>query len=88
MSQYIHCCKEDKTDDMVECAASDSENLCPGKSWYHFKCVNLTPEQVEQIDEFICSSCAERTGQSTTHIERQEYAVKKIHKHDIDDRSG
>ncbi|TFK61925.1 hypothetical protein BDN72DRAFT_849198 [Pluteus cervinus] len=51
------CDKGDDGTPMVFCGECNT--------WYHFECVNLNPEVAEDINVYVCPSCAEKTGRHT-----------------------
>lgn len=58
-----YCCGEEIEGTMIECDSTNKQ--CPGRSWYHLSCVNLTEEDLEKIDVFICQACSTKTGKTT-----------------------
>lgn len=35
--------------------------------WYHYRCMSITEDDVELVDQFICPPCQEVTGEKTTY---------------------
>ncbi|KAJ5239517.1 hypothetical protein N7468_004136 [Penicillium chermesinum] len=50
---YCICKKPDNHDWMVACDG-------PCQDWYHGKCVNISPEDEELIDRYICPLCVDK----------------------------
>ncbi|SPO21034.1 uncharacterized protein UTRI_00511 [Ustilago trichophora] len=39
------------------------------EQWYHYRCMRITEDDAELVDQFICPPCHEVTGESTTYKE-------------------
>ncbi|KAG6821433.1 hypothetical protein H0H93_010157 [Arthromyces matolae] len=67
----VHCtCKKgDDGTPMVQCGAC--------KIWYHFRCVDLKEEDAEDINIYICPSCASTTKLRTTMTWEGDEAIEK-----------
>ncbi|SPO20115.1 uncharacterized protein UTRI_00511_B [Ustilago trichophora] len=39
------------------------------EQWYHYRCMGITEDDAELVDQFICPPCHEVTGESTTYKE-------------------
>ncbi|TFY74439.1 hypothetical protein EWM64_g9573 [Hericium alpestre] len=55
--RYCLCKGDDDGTPMVFCC------LC--ENWYHFRCVDLTEEEAENIQLYVCPPCTEKTGRCT-----------------------
>ncbi|TKY90673.1 hypothetical protein EX895_000671 [Sporisorium graminicola] len=59
----LYCICQRRQDDveggMIMCDRCDS--------WYHYRCVGITEEDVELVDQFICPPCHTITGEQTTY---------------------
>ncbi|KAJ7155369.1 hypothetical protein C8R43DRAFT_1065913 [Mycena crocata] len=69
---YCLCRKPDDGSPMVNCGECDE--------WYHFVCVDLSEQTAEDINVYICPSCAEKTGHRTVMLWEGPDAVEDISK--------
>lgn len=95
---YQYCsCKTDKPNStMVYCSAGGDESQCPGLSWFHVECVQLTAKEVEAIEDFICKdcqnrlkpveeeSCSDNNEENVSPVEEELFVPKHIHRHATD----
>ncbi|KAL1407768.1 hypothetical protein Q8F55_007202 [Vanrija albida] len=54
-------CKEARPGPMIECGECGN--------WFHFDCLNLEPEEAEQIHNYVCADCEPKTGKKTTKLD-------------------
>ncbi|TBU36508.1 hypothetical protein BD309DRAFT_1013470 [Dichomitus squalens] len=54
---YCLCKKPDDGSPMIHCSSC--------KDWYHFRCVELSETDAEEIQHYVCPSCHEKTGART-----------------------
>lgn len=68
----------------IQCKASDSNKWCPGWEFYHTTCMNISDEDADNIERYICPICSIRTGEQiqykTTSDGKtaEKYEVEKI----------
>ncbi|PIL25119.1 transcription factor [Ganoderma sinense ZZ0214-1] len=51
---YCLCKKADDGSPMIHCSTC--------KDWYHFRCVDLSERDAEEIQSYVCPACHEKTG--------------------------
>ncbi|KAI0629133.1 hypothetical protein C8Q77DRAFT_307225 [Trametes polyzona] len=51
---YCVCKKPDDGSPMIHCSSC--------KDWFHFRCVELSEQDAEEIQLYICPSCHQKTG--------------------------
>ncbi|KAI1793537.1 hypothetical protein LXA43DRAFT_1001195 [Ganoderma leucocontextum] len=54
---YCLCKNADDGSPMIHCSSC--------KDWYHFRCIDLSERDAEEIQAYVCSSCHEKTGART-----------------------
>ncbi|TFK39799.1 hypothetical protein BDQ12DRAFT_511656 [Crucibulum laeve] len=71
-STLCTCSKGDDGSPMVHCAEC--------KNWYHFSCVDLTEDEADDINVYICPSCTESSGRRTAseYIEFVSYYTTTV----------
>ncbi|KAI0644219.1 hypothetical protein C8Q79DRAFT_974759 [Trametes meyenii] len=57
LKTYCICKKPDDGSPMIHCASC--------KDWFHFRCVELSDRDAEEIQLYICPSCHQKTGSRT-----------------------
>ncbi|KAI0666802.1 hypothetical protein C8Q78DRAFT_994559 [Trametes maxima] len=57
LKTYCICKKPDDGSPMIHCASC--------KDWFHFRCVELSDKDAEEIQLYICPSCHQKTGSRT-----------------------
>lgn len=73
--EYEWCCKKNLAESTIGCDVANNPDLCPGKGWYHYSCVNLEAEEIDNIKKYICNSCNLRTGEHTEYYRDNTLAV-------------
>ena len=66
----------DRTETWIECDNCDI--------WYHAVCVNVDPTDVERIENYVCSKCAQTTTQTTTWLRTSTREHSRINYADLD----
>ncbi|KAJ3003564.1 hypothetical protein NUW54_g5232 [Trametes sanguinea] len=72
---YCICKKPDDGSPMIRCASC--------KDWFHFRCVELSEKDAEEIQLYICPSCHQKTGARTIKEWEGPDAVKEALDNDV-----
>lgn len=67
--------EEDEEDNTLYCICQRRQDDVEGgmimcdrcEQWYHYRCMAITEDDVELVDQFICPPCHQVTGEQTTY---------------------
>ncbi|KAI0334554.1 hypothetical protein GY45DRAFT_1269691 [Cubamyces sp. BRFM 1775] len=71
---YCMCKKPNDGSPMIHCASC--------KDWFHFRCVELSEKDAEEIQLYICPSCHQKTGARTIKEWEGPEAINEFHDDD------
>ncbi len=69
--------EEEEVDNALYCICRQRQDDVEGgmimcdrcEQWYHYRCMEITEDDVELVDQFICPPCHGETGEKTTYKE-------------------
>ncbi|EJF64119.1 hypothetical protein DICSQDRAFT_100770 [Dichomitus squalens LYAD-421 SS1] len=72
---YCLCKKPDDGSPMIHCSSC--------KDWYHFRCVELSETDAEEIQHYVCPLCHEKTGARTIREWEGPDAMQDVRSDDV-----